>query len=632
MATAGENFVEKRQSPAERRTCLLIAGMHRSGTSALTRVLNLLGCGLPADLVGPGSGNEAGHWEPRSLVLFNDKLLASAGCRWDDWQQLNPKWYGSGTYASFKEQARDLLTAEFMDHPLFVFKDPRVPQMLPFWLDVLKAENIETKLIVPIRHPDEVAASLEMRDMMEAGYGRLLWLRRVLDAEYDSRGHSRIFCTYDQLLRDWRPLIQSVESGLNIALPRRSALIELDVDKSLREDMRHQIAKRRDIWGEDGVSQWLQRTYALLNRWSDHGEDHQDFIELDIIRAEFNTASRQFASLILPGSRSGEAGEGSRQLSALRAEVEELSRDLSAQVDLIRSRHDEFSQLSVEHDKIKAENEDLKNEIGSKDRAMDAHEAERRAHQEAMHQAKVEKDRLEEQFALAQNILRQRDEEIAQTLAELAFQRTISEDAGLLRERLAESEKWVFKLAADRRVAEKVAEDVARDRDRVYRAVVSKENDNNLLKFQLDTYRKKLNTSKESLAAVSAAYAHAQAEVRDITANASELKARLNVRHAEIAQLTRMLIEKEDCADDLRNNLQWSFGIIRHLSDHPAWWRFLPKKWKQKKVSRRLAKAGLFHSESYLNRYPDVAAAGMEPLQHYLLHGMDEGRSRFPNK
>ncbi|CAN5254705.1 hypothetical protein BH11PSE5_BH11PSE5_06490 [soil metagenome] len=632
MATAGENFVEKGRSPVERRTCLLIAGMHRSGTSALTRVLNLLGCGLPVDLVGAGSGNEAGHWEPRSLVLFNDKLLASAGCRWDDWQQLNPKWYDSVAYESFKAQARDLLNAEFMDHPLFVFKDPRVPQMLPFWLDVLEAENIETKLIVPIRHPDEVAASLEMRDMMEAGYGRLLWLRRVLDAEHDSRGHSRIFCTYEQLLRDWRPLIQSVESGLNIALPRRSALIELDVDKSLREDMRHQFAKRSDIWGEDGVSQWLQRTYALLNGWSNHGEDHQDFKKLDNIRAEFNTASRQFASLILPGSRSGEAGEGSRQLGALRAEVEELSRDLTAQVDLIQSRQDEFSQLSVEHDKIKAENESLKSEIGAKDHALYAHEAESRAHQEAMHQAKVEKDRLEEQFALTQNILRQREEEIAQTLAELALQKTITEDVGLLQDRLADSEKWVFKLAADRRFAEKVAEDATNDRDRVYRSVVSKENENKVLKFQLETYGNELNTSKESLAAVSAAYAHVQAEMRDISTNASELKARLSVRHAEIAQLTRILIEKEDCVDDLRTDLLWSLGIIKHLSNHPAWWRFLPKKWKQKKVSTRLAKADLFDSESYLNRYPDVAAAGMDPLQHYLLHGMDEGRSRFPNK
>ena len=41
---------------------VLVLGMHRSGTSALTRVLNLLGCALPEALVGPSEGNELGHF------------------------------------------------------------------------------------------------------------------------------------------------------------------------------------------------------------------------------------------------------------------------------------------------------------------------------------------------------------------------------------------------------------------------------------------------------------------------------------------------------------------------------------------------------------------------------------------
>jgi hypothetical protein len=35
----------------QRRTCVLVLGMHRSGTSALARVLNLLGCDLPKTLI-----------------------------------------------------------------------------------------------------------------------------------------------------------------------------------------------------------------------------------------------------------------------------------------------------------------------------------------------------------------------------------------------------------------------------------------------------------------------------------------------------------------------------------------------------------------------------------------------------
>jgi hypothetical protein len=42
---------------------------------------------------------------------------------------------------------------------------------------------------------------------------------------------------------------------------------------------------------------------------------------------------------------------------------------------------------------------------------------------------------------------------------------------------------------------------------------------------------------------------------------------------------------------------------------------------------RRLFQRGkLFDSAFYLERYPDVAAAGMHPFAHYLLNGAAEGR------
>ena len=43
-----------------RRTCLIVLGMHRSGTSALARVLNLLGASLPNRMLGAESGKRSG--------------------------------------------------------------------------------------------------------------------------------------------------------------------------------------------------------------------------------------------------------------------------------------------------------------------------------------------------------------------------------------------------------------------------------------------------------------------------------------------------------------------------------------------------------------------------------------------
>src|SRR3569833_454268 len=73
-----------------KRTCILILGMHRSGTSALPRVLNIAGAKLPNRLMAAGSGNELGHWEPGQLAAYHDELLHELNSHWNDWQKLDP--------------------------------------------------------------------------------------------------------------------------------------------------------------------------------------------------------------------------------------------------------------------------------------------------------------------------------------------------------------------------------------------------------------------------------------------------------------------------------------------------------------------------------------------------------------
>jgi hypothetical protein len=60
-----------------------VLGMHRSGTSAVTRALNLLGLTVcpPADLIGAHATNPTGHWESRTLVECNNAVLLAAGAR-----------------------------------------------------------------------------------------------------------------------------------------------------------------------------------------------------------------------------------------------------------------------------------------------------------------------------------------------------------------------------------------------------------------------------------------------------------------------------------------------------------------------------------------------------------------------
>src|SRR3546814_19217078 len=69
--------------------------MHRSGTSGLTRLLNLLGADLPRTLIPPSSNNERGYWESERLREAHDNFLESVGSRWDDIRSLDEGLYGS---------------------------------------------------------------------------------------------------------------------------------------------------------------------------------------------------------------------------------------------------------------------------------------------------------------------------------------------------------------------------------------------------------------------------------------------------------------------------------------------------------------------------------------------------------
>src|SRR5215469_9555194 len=78
-------------APTERRA-VFVLGMHRSGTSAVTRVLNLLGVELGTGLMAASPDNERGYWEHLGIVQEHDQLLEALGSSWDDVRALPPDW------------------------------------------------------------------------------------------------------------------------------------------------------------------------------------------------------------------------------------------------------------------------------------------------------------------------------------------------------------------------------------------------------------------------------------------------------------------------------------------------------------------------------------------------------------
>ena len=64
---------------------ILVFGMHRSGTSMVSRLLNMMGIYFAPEGVSNGANEEnpKGFWERRDVRALNDMVLRSTGADWD---------------------------------------------------------------------------------------------------------------------------------------------------------------------------------------------------------------------------------------------------------------------------------------------------------------------------------------------------------------------------------------------------------------------------------------------------------------------------------------------------------------------------------------------------------------------
>lgn len=171
-----------------------VAGMHRSGTSLVTRLLNLCGLDLgpEADLLPAAPDNPEGFWENRHFVELNDALLFHLNGTWESVPPLRPGWHDDTALDELKARARQVRD-HFAGHAPWGWKDPRNCLTLPFWQSVIGP----LALVIPVRHPIEVAHSLRARSQLPLEAGVQLWYgynTRLLEI---AKNGPCVVCHYD---------------------------------------------------------------------------------------------------------------------------------------------------------------------------------------------------------------------------------------------------------------------------------------------------------------------------------------------------------------------------------------------------------------------------------------------------
>ena len=120
----------------------------------------------------------------------------------------------------------------------------------------------------------------------------------------------------------------------------------------------------------------------------------------------------------------------------------------------------------------------------------------------------------------------------------------------------------------------------------------------------------------------------AEATLKQAEIAARSKEGKLAQRYQEIATLTNQLRGQEQRCERADDNVSWLLALNQRLAEQPRWWGLMPASWLRQRRLQYLQDVGLFDGSAYLRRYPDVSAAGKDPLDHYLEHGFKEGRLR----
>ena len=194
---------------------ICIAGMHRSGTSMVARLLQACGLFLgPERELGADSTNGEQHWENVKVVALNDEILNRLGGSWHNPPKFRAGWERTVEITPLIPSAKKLIKRLGVRQP-WGWKDPRNSITLPFWRQLMP----DLRVVVCVRNPLEVAHSLRVRGDLVAIPLFELWqsyYRELLLAIPLSR---RVVTHYDSYFQDPIVELQRVASVIGMQVP-----------------------------------------------------------------------------------------------------------------------------------------------------------------------------------------------------------------------------------------------------------------------------------------------------------------------------------------------------------------------------------------------------------------------------
>lgn len=564
-------------------------------------------CGLDlgpeSDLMPPAPDNPDGFWENLSFVAMNDELLNELGGAWD----LPPRStrFAEKRFDAMRAKAR-LLVSAFSRSKVWGWKDPRNSLTLPFWRAIVP----RLRTIIVVRNPLEVAYSLHHRNGLSFRLALSLWgvyNQRALSA---TAPKNRIVSHYDSFFDDPEAELLRILSflGLLDSKAAKGAALILRA----RRHTHFTTQQLLDAQIPPQLFQLYQQLSAEAGRVTDTElAESSPPAEMEQRQSQRRRASDETlttASTRLPESPA-------LNLAAL--EADRLRREAATLVSDIKRQAEHIEQISAAILRSEQELKQRDATIGANNAEFQRLNAEIErissafSNAQALHERKIEHQRAEirdlkdsvqtERIQLAAK--RSQTAELSDKLLKLNQDvKSFAEVFGVTRQRLQDGDSAAALLI------QSLFRDIRLIRKRKFlwkackplRSVLSPEGTPDIPsnpKATAEALKQKLQGIQRTL--------KSKKTLPAMALNAlAELIALQNQVHQVLASLrVRSLLR-----------LQQKTVTAREPVSSLAASKF----------------STLFDPEWYLEKNPEIKKAGMDPLQHYLRYGAQEGRNPHP--
>ena len=457
---------------------VVVLGMHRSGTSAITRALQVLHVDLGNRLMPPNEQiNARGFWEDLDIYDLNVEMLHVLDTEWYQAAPISEADVQVLRAKGFVLKAVELLRRKMRGVEVFGFKDPRLGRLLPFWREVFRHDAIDVRYVLALRNPMSVAASLRKRDGFEPTFSYLLWWVHTLGSVAGSSGSPRIVVDFDQLMHDPRAQLSRIASLLELAVDPQA--MDSYASDFLTDDLRHSTFRVDDLRVDPQCPAALSDYFAQLARATTDDA---------ALESELLTAQTE---------------QGCAALQAMAPALQAMNR-LQAEAIALRASAREHQARATQLDEVlKARDGQLAEMTGSLERSA--------AHAAGLEQEMAVRD---QRIAESGGLLAQRDATISELQQDLVVK---NDQLGQLQQQVGTTEG---------RIAEITAEGAAKG------ALVSE------LQGNLAAQTEALAQSQQQLAEQSSRAAALDQELAQSAHRTQELQERLCAAEARLAELT----------------------------------------------------------------------------------------------